>query len=79
MNGKDALLFIRWVLCLPFRIFNSCVRLRRHRLVPAPGHRNPNILRMRHPHIPGGTVAVLLFLHLPRASPADMSPLRAHT
>jgi len=30
MNGKDAVLFIRWVLCLPFRILNSCARLREH-------------------------------------------------
>ena len=30
MNGKDALLFIRWVLCLPFGIIHSFVRLREH-------------------------------------------------
>ncbi len=27
MNFKDAALFTRWVLCLPFRILNGCVRL----------------------------------------------------
>ena len=30
MNGTDAVLFVRWILCLPFRILNSCVRLREH-------------------------------------------------
>jgi len=30
MSGKDAVLFIRAVLCLPFRILNSCARLRNH-------------------------------------------------
>ena len=30
MSGKDAVLFIRGVLCLPFRILNSCARLRNH-------------------------------------------------
>jgi len=30
MNGNNAVLFIRWILCLPFRMLDSCVRLRRH-------------------------------------------------
>ena len=30
MNGTDAVLFVRWILCLPFRILNNFVRLREH-------------------------------------------------
>ena len=30
MNGKDAVLFIRWVLSLPFTILNNYLRLRQH-------------------------------------------------
>jgi hypothetical protein len=30
MNGKDALLFIRWVLALPFNLFGAILRLRNH-------------------------------------------------
>src|SRR6266852_4377385 len=37
--------------------------------VPAPCHRYPDILPVRYPHIPGRTVALLLFLHLPRLCP----------
>src|SRR5207249_389643 len=48
-------------------------------LVPAPCHRCANILPVRYPHFAGGTVALLLYLHLPRASSPGVSPLWANT
>jgi hypothetical protein len=79
MNGKDAVLFIRWVLSLPFTILNNCLRLRQHIAFLRLAAATQIFCQCGSPLSLVGLWRVLLFVHLPGTSPPYVSPLRQDT